>query len=177
MNRKAIFVLCLTSSFFAGLDLSAQQPLPAQLSITVGSEQVRKGSPINLQMTLTNISDAPLEIHTASGKPDGGHAEDYSEIHVDNSAGVALRRMDGYQVERSYGSQVRMPHAVISRRPVVLAPSDSFHDFAVLTRLFDLNEPGTYTIYVVEEVRLDRSSPQPQRIAIRSNTIHITVTD
>jgi len=42
MNRKAIFVLCLTSSFFAGLDLSAQQPLPAQLSITVGSETSAK---------------------------------------------------------------------------------------------------------------------------------------
>jgi hypothetical protein len=134
MNRKAIFVLCLTSSFFAGLDLSAQQPLPAQLSITVGSEQVPKGSPINLQMTLTNISDAPLEIHTASGKPDGGHAEDYSEIHVDNSAGVALRRMDGYQVERSYGSQVRMPHAVISRRPVVLAPRNLLK-FTALERI------------------------------------------
>jgi len=75
-------------------------------------------------MTLTNISDAPLEIHTASGKPDGGHAEDYSEIHVDNSAGVALRRMDGYQVERSLWISSENASRLISRRPVVLAPSD-----------------------------------------------------
>jgi hypothetical protein len=153
--------------------LPGQPGAPIVLSISVPTT-TRAGEEVRLEIMVTNTSDQTVEIYTASGRPDGGEAEDYNGIDVRDADRKLLPRTGGHQFERSDGTVV-LHRSTLSLRPAALAPGERFHDYTTLSRLFDLTKPGTYVVTVRQDVRLDHAVPEPKRVTATSNTITVTV--
>jgi len=153
--------------------LPAQPGTPVVLSISAPAI-ARVGEDVRLEITVTNTSDRTVEIYTASGRPDGGEAEDYNRIDVRDADRKLLPRSSSHSSERSDGAVV-LHRSTLSLRPAALAPGERFHDYTALNRLFDLTKPGTYVVTVKQDVRLDHAVPEPGRVTATSNTITLTV--
>lgn len=154
--------------------VSGQQNAPVTLSISAPSTVLKVGEQVRLEVIAKNSSGQMVKIYTASGKPNGGEAEDYNGIDVRDAQGKMLPRIDGRPITRRDGTIMRT-HGLFSLRPVALAPGEQFRDFTVLNRLFDLTKPGTYTVTVKQEIRLDNAVPEPMRATSTSNTLTITI--
>jgi hypothetical protein len=159
---------CLTVAF-------AQSSSPIQITISTSASLYNVGEPMKLQIALTNVSDQPVKIYSASGEPNGGEAEDDNGIYVRDSSGKQLPRIDGRMVTRKDGTTVKMPSGSISRRGVNLAPNDHFQDFTILTRLFDLTKPGEYSVTIGQDIRINHSGPEPTLSTATSNTVRFTI--
>jgi len=158
------------------MNASGQNESPVQISIRTETPTIKRGSEIKLQIVLSNVSDHPVDIYTASGTG-GGEAEDDNGIYVRDASGSLTPRVDGRSVTRSDGKLIRMRSGPSSRRGVTLQPGEQFRDFTILSHLFDLGKPGVYTVTAKQDIRLDQASPQPTLATATSNTIQITVID
>ena len=167
--------LFLTAAMVAlPVGLPGQPTTPIVLSISAPTT-TGAGEAVRLEVTVTNASGQTVEIYTASGRPDGGESEDYNGISIRDADRKPLPRIDGHQFARSDGTVVQMHRPPLSLRPVALAPGEQFHDYSTLSRMFDLTKPGTYTVTVKQDVRLDHAMPEPGRVTATSNTITVTV--
>jgi uncharacterized protein (DUF58 family) len=148
------------------------------LRVTVRTESptFEQGATIRLQITVTNVSDHPIVIYSASGSPNGGEAEDDFAISLRRTSGGSLPRIDGRNLVRKDGKTIKVPTALPSRRGLTLKPGEQFLDYATLSRLFNLNELGTYTVSVAQDLRPDSSAPHSSLVTATSNVIQFAVT-
>ncbi len=176
MTKITLVAIAWLSAFTIPISAQGQSESPVQFTIRTEGSNFKKGAEIKLSITLTNVSDRPIDIYTASGA-NGGEAEYDVAIYLREASGNLLPRIDGRTVVRSDGKTIKMRAAPPSRRGVNLGPGGQFQDFTFLNRLFDLSAPGTYTVSVVQDVQLDHASPTPALATATSNTVQFTVTD
>jgi len=176
MNRLMLAVMLSPLAVAWPSSTLGQSGSPVEMTIQTKGLTFKKGAEIKLEMTLTNISDRPIDVYTASGA-NGGAAEYDNGIYVRDASGNLLPRIDGRTVVRSDGKTIKVRSGLPSRRGVTLQPGGQFQDFTVLNRLFDLSSPGIYTVSAAHEVRLDHASPVPALATATSNSVQITVID
>jgi hypothetical protein len=137
----------------------AQQNFPVKVSIGTPTPMVKSGADIKINVAVTNISDHNVRLIRS---PDG-HAEAINQIEIYTAEGNKLPRLHGTQTWLSLKKTLLKPGAVLNA-------------YLILTQLFDLSEPGKYTVVIRHEMHLDTTGPKPTRIFVPSNTLTITVT-
>lgn len=164
MRHCACYLACAailsTTLAFAG----AKQLF--SLAITAPKEPLKAGDELHLRVTITNISRRDISFIVSPGPiPEDGplyqiNARDAEGRPAPPSASV-LRR--DKRVPIYYGG---------SRLARTVKPGESFVDQVDVTRLYDLSQPGKYTISVA------RSIPPRQNLGeglVESNTVTVTV--
>jgi hypothetical protein len=125
-------------------------------SITVGRypQTISSGSELRIPLIVTNKSDDLIYVSKANG---GDQAELNYAIEVTDGNGQPA-------VRTKYGQDLINPNILhtASNLQYPLKPGESIEDLLIVTRIFDLSQPGTYTIQV-------------QRDGIKSSPVHVTV--
>lgn len=156
------------------LPLAAQSPTPAfSLNITAEPEAVKPGGEVALSITLTNNARQQIFFQT-----DRYHPERNFTISVMDPAGEGAGKTRAYRDatgDKTGKDAVEPPadptHAVIimgSRGISGVLPGRSLLEKVVLNKLFDLNQPGKYTIQVEKVDDLSKT-------VIKSNIVAVTV--
>lgn len=157
----------------AGTGVSAQEPLEAkqgQISLTISAIQgtVSSGLPVNVKIVATNISTEAVYIAftdqyiRAAMTYRANILDDHGNIPPD----TILNRTIKY-----YHAGINVPHVILTDNPssASLNPGQAFTDTIDLGTVYDLSQPGKYT------VQIDRLDTAGQIEAI-SNTITINIT-
>ena len=152
----------------------AQQKSPISVSIVTPTPITQSGTDVRVNVTVTNVSDQPVKLYKAPG-PDG-QAEAANQVDVYDSDGKKLPRIDGPAIQM-HGQTSHLPKRWISRTTVLVAPGQSCNDHLILSDLFDLKKPGTYTVTVRHEMRVHNSNSEDPLISVPSNTITVTLTE
>jgi hypothetical protein len=126
---------------------------PFSLTIATRQDAVRAGSEVTLETFLTNTSNHVVEFDFAVTKLD---------LQVRDSRGnlVPLTK-DGQELQKQFGAR--------GGNLVPVQPGKTERGDILLDRVYDLSQPGTYTIQVH---RLDETS----KTVVKSNTITLIVT-
>lgn len=167
MRRYVVsIILC------AGLQISssAQQAAPVVVVISSPNRIVKVGAEIRVNITVTNVTTQSVSEYWA-GEPNDGEAEAGNDIQVFDANGKRLSRMDGPVIHRGTNTYHR-PKGWISRSVIPLGPGKTSTNYFILTKLFDLSEPGTYTVVVRHELQgqdeyvMTTAQPNPLIITI-----------
>jgi len=164
-NRAKIFsysfglslVLWLAASSAGSTSLSTPS-----LSIAARLPSVKSGQDIRVDVNVVNRSSAPAPLAVVNGK---GNAE--------FGCDVALAREDGAPVTLTeYGRSLTGDGSLavgFGKRLINLQPGQTYSDYLLLNRIYNVNQPGVYTM------RIQRKSPADPSAATASNTIKIVV--
>lgn len=171
MMRKYL-TLTLGVIALTGLGISAQERDPVSVSISMPDSAIHAGAAARLDVLVRNISDRDVIVYQAPGT--GGHAEAGSQIEVRDFKGRAQERLDRTHVSLG-GVDHALPKARISRRGVTLKPGEQMKDFAVLSKLFDLSNPGNYKVMARTDVLVLASESGPKLVQVLSNTVTLSV--
>jgi hypothetical protein len=164
MNKHTVVVLL--SAVYVAAGASFAQDTKPRFSITIGTPNsaVEAGSDVRLDITLTNL----LERDILVGKvPRQGQAEITFAIDVRDSEGKE-------PVETEYGSKVhgksKGPFGLdVTVWTTRLKPGEKLQDYSILSHVYDLSVPGTYTI---SAHRIDVES----KTVVKSNVVTVDVT-
>ncbi len=135
----------------------ADQPL--SLSISASEQTVKVGSELKIRATLTNVTSHLITLR------DRIPACDYP---------VEVRDSDGrLATETDYKRHLKCNASFTESRKVlvILKPQESRQEEILITRLFELNNPGIYSVQVSRTIPKDLGEGP-----IKSNTLTITVT-
>lgn len=163
MKHYARYLAC-AAILSAALTFAGAKQL-FSLAITALKEPLKAGDELHLRVTITNISGRDISFIVSPGPiPEDGplyqiNARDAEGRPAPPSASV-LRR------------DKRVPIYYGSRLARTVKPGESFVDQVDVTRLYDLSQPGKYTISVA------RSIPPHQNLGeglVESNTVTVTV--
>jgi hypothetical protein len=160
VNVRLIFEPMLLA---AALHVSvvAQQAPPVKVTISTPTPVVDSGDPIRIDVSVLNTSDQTIEIWKALG-PDG-QAEFVNSVQAYDAWGKPLAWIAGR-------------HNALSRKPIEVEPGKSLDDFLILTNLYDLSKPGTYTVFVRHEFIRPGAEPLKDRmLLVPSNRLSVTV--
>lgn len=167
MKRYVVsIILC------AGLQISslAQQPAPVAVVISSPNQVVKVGSEIRVDITVSNVTTQSVSEYWA-GEPNDGEAEAGNDIQIFDANGKKLSRMDGPVIHKG-GDTYHLRKGWISRRVIPLGPGKTSTNYFILTNLFDLSKPGTYTVVVRHELQgegdyiMVTAQPNPLTITI-----------
>ena len=145
---------------------SAQSAKPAfSLEISMPNDVVQVGSVTTVNVVLTNTSNHEIATFRLLGWGRG------YEVDVRNTQGKRPRDAREVLAEKNKGAKgpIRTMIRGGSVRTVRLQPGQSMRDEINLTQMYDLSEPGKYTIQV------QRTDDESKTVA-KSNTIIVTVT-
>jgi len=137
------------------------------LTVRAAQSEVQVGKPINVDITLTNISEKALSIAFERG----GHNEFIYLIVVADQQGVEAPYTPYFRAVMGRRREPGDPDTDtgFSTRLLTVQPSKSVTTQTDITLLYRLEAPGTYTVRVE---RFDKSSG----IRVKSNTVDLTVT-
>jgi hypothetical protein len=167
---KPIALLFLLVSAFP-LIAQSQSGSPILISIQAQPLTVEKGREVKLQVILTNISDRAIAVPLSKPECD-------NEVYLRDAAGARLARVDGHVFKNAHGMTTKVQCTeIFSRKMKTLLPGEQTKDSMILTKIFDLNQPGTYTIAVARDIDTDYTAPRPTLVLAVSNTIRLTVVD
>jgi hypothetical protein len=170
---KQIAVFALMALALQSICIAQQEP-PITVSITTPTPVTKSGTEVRVNVTVTNNSDHSIRLYKALG-PDG-QAEAANQVDVYDATGKKLLRIDGRAIQMQ-GQTHYLPKQWISRKTVPLEPGQSCDDFLIMSNLFNLSNPGKYTVTVRHEMRTYSSDSGDKLIDVPSNTITITVTE
>ncbi len=127
-----------------------------------GETTVKAGSMVVVRVRKTSRSDHEIARVAANGSPYG------YEYEVHNSNGQLLERKT---LKNSRGWILDGgPGIVRGSKDMVLQPGETQTATAIISDWFDLSQPGTYSIQLLQHV-----SSLPQSPVVKSNTIEIRV--
>lgn len=164
--------ICSAVALFIWLPCSAQTPA-ATLEIQVPKSEFRAGSAIRLDVNIRNSSTEDLRIWKTSPTTDG-LAEAYLSIKVRDTDGKYLPRVDGATIMKS-GKKYVIEERWLTRKGVTVLPNQNLHDFLILSTLFDLSRPGTYSVSAEADIPKPNSGPEIKWIVAHSNEVTFTV--
>jgi len=161
--KKSATILGLSLMLsLAAASVSAAPLVTPSLSIAAPLSTVKSGQEVRVDINITNGSNKAIPLAAAVGK---GNAEfDYD---------VKVTRKDGRPVERTqYGLSLvgagTLPVRA-SKRLIDLQPSESYSDYVVANKIFDMTRPGIYLVQVERE-------PVPGMTGMaQSNSIEVVV--
>jgi hypothetical protein len=166
--------LPLAPIFILLVPLAAQSPTPAfSLSITAEPQTAKPGAEVTLSIVLTNNSQKQLPF-----RMDRYHPESNFTIRVTDPTGEPAGKTRIYRMntgDRTGKDAVEAPydphHEVISIGSVGVSgiqPGIVLEQKTVLNKLFDLTQPGKYTIQVEKMDDLSKT-------VVKSNVVTVTV--
>jgi hypothetical protein len=168
-----VVTAALTLLFVALNHSVAQQPNqgtkpPFSIHISTSKDTVKAGTEIELKIVVKNISNHEIGFTRSNGK-------DQAELSYYT---VQIRDVKGNSAPETILSRVLRGEDVPSQGPWVLngsdvmyrlRPGDTLDDEMIVNKLFNLSEPGRYTI---QKQRADDSSG----VVARSNQVTISIT-
>ena len=145
---------------------STQRGKPS-LSITISAPQtvVKASSPVKLRITMTNISNHNVTYYVSSaGRPYDIYVRGTSrKLAPETPAGVRVHPWSPKYKPFSGGGSVFSGSFQIK-------PGEKTETEVDLTKEYDLNQPGKYTVQV------ERRDPENPKKRLKSNVITLTVT-
>ena len=160
----------LTAIVFVGLSSGSIAGAPPELLVvSVSAPAVTKvGSEIRLKISLANVSNQRISVLQARGT--GIHGEANNEIVVRDENGKLLPSLldDLAKKSNEYGISIE----VIDAHPIFIEPGTPLQEEVILSQLFDLSRPGTYSVTVTR--------PLPERLGshiLHSNVVMLTVAE
>lgn len=164
---RFLSAVLIAVGLFSSLTATAAQSDPKPFSITIRTQRelVKAGAEILVEITLTNTSNNEISLGKAPGTQPLAESEYAVEVY--NSKGQRAP-------DTEYGQKIRNRKIWFgrSRDSVSLKPGESCDDGVLISKIFDLNRLGIYT------VQLSRVIPEPLgKGIVKSNTITITVTE
>ena len=171
MRMLTFWLLALAPGVLSASVLSAEPPS----SITIRANQtiLKAGSPIELQVTFTNTSDRGISLFVDKSR--SAELSDFGVELTDSKGKVPkiTRYHDALTGEKAPRETIadpgNTPLIISSGGDAVLAPGKA-RDFRMdVARLFDVKEPGKYSI------RLKRTDPA-DGIPVMSTLLKITIT-
>ena len=146
----------------------AKRP-PFSVTLNAPDKPLKSGAELHLQVTIKNTSDHDITFLTSAGDDGFRYKIRVLDAHAHPappSALVIAMRSDKKLVEFGWSNFGRK-----------LKPGESLVDEIDVTKLYDLSQPGIYTISVTRHIPPD-AVPQGQKLGkgfVRSNTIAVTV--
>ena len=136
------------------------------LSVTAAQDAVKAGSSVTLTITLTNTSDRKIQVV----KEAGGRGPLDLRLDVRDGQGNTVRRAGPKLSKEKNGRIVKHIYVWASSvTNVDLPPGQKVTDVLPVDRLFDLTQPGKYSI---QASRYDSET----KTWVKSNTVTVTVT-
>ena len=157
---------------FSLVSCVAQEPT-ATLEIQLPESGFPVGTLIRLNVIVKNLSTEDLRVWKASPQVNG-QAEAYISVEVRDSEGKSLPRTDGLTIVKN-GKKYVIGKRWLTRKGVVLEPNQELHDFLLLSSLFDLSKPGTYTVSARADIPAPYSGPEIKWITAMSNKISFSL--
>jgi hypothetical protein len=166
--RIVLILLLLATILVAPIRGTAQSKKPAfSIMITTSKNVVTAGSEVRVELIVTNISN---QVVTLARENSLNNGELSNSIEVRDDMGTSVHRTNLVRAAKSNeSSKDEMSIPVYSSVTISLKPGETLKDGIFVTQLFDLSQPGRYTILVL---RKDETS----NTIVKSNTITLTVT-
>jgi len=161
-NNKWTFVVALCALVGSTARASDQ---PLSITISTGSPVVKVGSEIVVKLTVKNISKRKRNVAKSNGPL---QAELYYQVFVRDGHGNTPKETK-YERQITGKEPVNIQGSTVY---VTLAPNEALSDDLLLNKLFELNEPGRYSVQVTREI--------PKELGgglIKSNILQITITE
>lgn len=160
---------CLQTSLPSGQELPEARQGQISLTISAVQDPAIFGSPVNIKIATTNVS--PASVNLAFSIWSVRAALTYRVIIHDEQGNVPGDARLSRLVKYYRQSSVNVPPQVItgSSAQVPLNPGQTFDDTVDIGTVYDLSEPGKYTVQIQ---RLDTDD----QVEATSNTITINVT-
>jgi len=155
-----VVVLC---ALIGSTARASDQPL--KITISTSNPVIKAGSEIVIKLAVKNVSRKKKTVTKSNGPLE---AELYYKVSVRDAYGNAPK-------ETRYQRQITGKEPVNIQRSTVyvtLAPNEALSDDMLLNKLFELDEPGRYTVQVTREI--------PKELGgglVKSNIIEITITE
>jgi len=157
----------LLVSMLATLCSAQAQNLPAAFSLTIGTRNptVRLGSPIQVTITLENVSSGELGLNVVSP------AERQFNVIVIDTKGVPLPLTEfGHAVRGDSGAGIGGNGGVGTIRPGWgMKPGEKRKVEILVNNSYEFKTPGQY------DIRVEKTDPKSKAV-VRSNTLTVTVT-
>ena len=164
---KIFFGLPLLAIALAASSAMHSQASQAPFILTLSSTKkvINTALEARLEIVLRNTSDHEFSITKANTE---NQAETQYTIDVRDGRGhpVALSEHGRIRLNRSPTSRLTISEVVYS-----VKPGETLTDVAVVTELYDLSQPGKYTIRVSREIPREFGKG-----TVKSNPVTITVT-
>jgi hypothetical protein len=161
-----LFARMAMLTFLAMSGVLASQDHLFSLTIAAPDEPLKSGGQLVLRVTVTNTWDRTLAFIRSPGPaPEEGFRY---QVEVRNAKGQPPPPSAQARALKN-----KTTATFESRYAYSLKPGESFVDQIDVTKLYDMTEPGTYTISVVREV------PPAQNLGkgrVKSNSVVVTVT-
>jgi hypothetical protein len=167
---RAIAWLSLGLLLVARLYAQSAQPGRPSFAIDISLRDgnvMTVGSDVRVKIVLTNTSAKTIHI-AREKKPEHGEEDGYlPEVRGSGGELAPLTPCGRVAIKHEYGAD---PCGTITSTPEFpVKPGETLEDGVIVTRLFKVEQPGSYAIQVS---RLDRDS----NVVVKSNTINVTVT-
>lgn len=163
MNFIALFLLAITVVPLASRNAAAQQPFT--IAISTSTPTVNAGAPVSIMVELTNTSDHDLD--TSGSIMDFSGLDSNFTFKIRDSADkIAGKKTHKHQEETWSGK------AILGR---ILKPGETLKEEQIVSRSYDLSEPGKYLIQVLRCVSDSEGDPCAHSGVVKSNKLTVTV--
>jgi hypothetical protein len=174
MHLKQLAVLLLSTTIVSLASDAPQTPAPAQtsqadftLAISVKRPEYNAGAEVWVEIVKRNTSDHPVRVVRVTKQI--ADADRFYRTYVrDEKGNLAPETKHGRWIRTGRDDPGETTVYVWSGMPGTILPGASFRDEILLNRLYDISQPGKYTVQIEG---LDESG----RTA-KSNTITIAIT-
>jgi hypothetical protein len=169
--------------------------IPFSITLSVAQNVLQAGSKVRIRLVFKNTSDHEIQYVRGPGIGVEPHGEIFTDVEVRGTKGELMPETKYYRALRgkddtSANTAGAMKSAVTSAtsgppelRPrirgsfvgLMLKPGESMEEDIVVSKLYDLSQPGRYAISASRPLSNIATDPNSQLIA-RSNTLMITIT-
>lgn len=184
MNRT---VSCVFTLLFAGLTLATPQDgkIPFSITISTAQQVFKVGSKVTIRLLFKNTSDGEVPYERGLGIGVEPHGEFFTNVEVRDAKGELAPETEYYRLLR--GKPDPSPRPFTSERPkprpsitgsfvgYLLKSGEAREEDISVSQLYDLSQPGQYTISAWRRLSDVATNPGSKIIAF-SNTLAITVT-
>ena len=162
---SSVVLILMLSSLAAGMPAQAP-PAPATFTLTVRTAKpsVKPGEPVRVSVTLTNVSKNDISVeHDISNK-----GELFYSVRIQGGNGKGPRKT---QYNQALSGEPTSTPMIITSSPINarVSPGKTLVEVIDLKDLYDLSEPGTYSIQV------ERTDPY-SKTTVSSNKLTIVIT-
>lgn len=166
LSRLLLFVtvaICTIAAQPANSD-RPQQPAPFTIEISA-QQNTHVGAPLQLHVKITNASKKNIILSQDMTKK----AEFFNTIYVRDAGGIELVKTDRHRAFRMEPLSTAQPTGfTFNDFAVQLQPGEAIQDETDIRTLYEIDQPGKYTIQVQ---RVDNET----KTTVKSNTITVTI--